>query len=221
MAYPFSFVKFTFGGRMAGGDEIWSCGLHLVGQTVNPSSDTVNDMTEAQWDDIVAAVTNYWTDTNCRAPRGVFLNWIKMAAIGTNGKYMGGPREWNNEAGVEGTMTSPYVPQISTVVTIVADKFKDPGKYNRYYLPTTVNGTFGKFKLTKDEANGCALAAKDFINDLNTALDATGTDLRVGVVSERVSSYLNAKNVRVGDLFDTQRRRRNGIYEEYSNQSLA
>lgn len=220
MAYAESFIKLTFGGRLADGEEIWSCGIHLDGIGVNVSEQTVNDITEAEWDDVVEAVQTYITASETNVPSAVTLNWVKMAAIGTNGRYLGGPREWNSETGVNGGASVAYIPQISYVVTLVADKFKDPGKYNRYYVPCGLPQGTGTYKMTGPIAGQRAQSAATFINALNGVLSASNADLEVSVVSERVSSYLPVETVQVGTLYDTQRRRRNGLYEDYSKVSI-
>lgn len=220
MAYAESFVKLTFGGRLAGEEEIWSCGIHLDGISVNVSEQTVNDITEAEWEDVVDAVKAYITATQTAVPSGVSLNWVKMAAIGTNGKYLGGPREWNDETGVKGAASVAYIPQISYVVTLVSDKFKDPGKYNRFYVPTVVPSGPGKYKMDPSDATARANTAKTLISSLNSVLSASAADLRVAIVSEKVSAYLPAETVQVGTLYDTQRRRRNALYEEYSKVTI-
>lgn len=220
MAYAESFIKLTFGGRLAEGEEIWSCGVHLDGIGVNVSEQTVNDITEAEWDDVVDAVKAYISAADTYVPSAVTLNWVKMAAIGTNGRYLGGPREWNDETGISGGASVAYIPQISYVVTLVADKFKDPGKYNRYYVPCGLPSGSGTYKMTGPIASQRANSAKTFINALNGVLSASNADLEVSVVSERVSSYLPVETVQVGTLYDTQRRRRNGLYEDYSKVTL-
>ena len=220
MAYAHTFVKLTFGGRLAEGEEIWSCGIHLDGISVNVSEQTVNDITEGEWTAVVNAVKAYVSSSDTAVPSAVTLNWVKMAAIGTNGRYLGGPREWNDETGVTGGASAAYIPQISYVVTLVADKFKDPGKYNRFYVPCAAPTGAGTYKMTAPIAQQRANSAKTLVNALNTTLNASDADLEVAIVSEKVSSYLPAETVQVGTLYDTQRRRRNGLYEDYSKVSL-
>ena len=219
MAYPYDFIKFTFGGQLAGNNEIWTCGFHIG------NSDT--DVTAGQFlafeDDLAALgalVRAYITDTDMRIPSGASVQWIKLALIGKDGKYVREPLEYILPTAGSGGSTSGYVPQASTVVTLVSAKFKDPGKYNRFYLPAAAPNTPGAYRLTAGQIAAMSARSAEFLADVNAITFAIDPLLSIEVVSQNVNMYYSAYAARVGDVLDTQRRRRNKIAENYSDSSI-
>ena len=97
--------------------------------------------------------------------------------------------------------------------------FPNPTKYNRFYVPiVNLSGT-GQYKLSSGEAQNVADAWGDYfqLTNGNLATVAGTDDTQVSVVSNSGTGYQNpAIKVRVGDVIDTQRRRRNKINETYA-----
>lgn len=220
MAYPHSFVKLTFGGKLQGTEEIWNCGIHLIGKSVNPQQDTIDNLTESEVQGVVSAITTFYETAAQSTPNLMKLNWVKFAAIGTNGKYLGEAREIIIGPAVSGSSTDGFIPSTAVVYSLMSDKFKDPGKYNRFYLPTVPPSTANTFQLDSSNRVQRSVTCKNLLTSINTALNSGESDLEVGVVSQRVSSYLPVTAVRVGNTIDSQRRRRNRLYETYSETSM-
>lgn len=220
MAYPHSFVKLTFGGILQGTEEIWNCGIHLIGKDVNPQQDTIDNLTESEVQGVVSAITTFYEGTAQATPNLMKLNWVKFAAIGVNGKYLGEAREIIIAPAVSGSSTDGFIPSTAVVYSLMSDKFKDPGKYNRFYLPTTPPTAANTFQLDSSNRLQRSVSCKNLLTAINTALNSGESDLEVGVVSQRVSSYLPVTSVRVGNTIDSQRRRRNRLYETYSETAL-
>lgn len=220
MAYPYSFIKLTFGGDLQDTDEVWSCGFHIGRESANTTQSDLENIGSVQLDAIRDSIASFVGKNAARIPSKYRLQWIKLAAIGTNGKYLGAPVEIYLTIPQAGTSTAGFVPQNSTVVTLVADKFKDPGKYNRFYIPAATPNTAGSYRLTQTQAEGLATAANIIIEDINLVLSAEFSGLRVRVVSQKAGIYRAVTKLRVGDLLDTQRRRRNALREEYVEENI-
>ena len=216
MPYPFSFTSLTLNGTLADGNEIFSAGLHLAS--------VVNMVPDAEWNSLYTPISESIA-TRCEAffsavatcvPTGASLTSIKLARIGTDGKYLGEPIEVPTTA--SGGVNSSYAPQNAIVNTLVSDKFKDPGKYNRFYLPFANRDPLEEYQLTSLHQNEYAAELADFVGDLNVILADGLTPYyeAVSVVSASgAGNFAPAVEVRIGRVIDTQRRRRNKLPESY------
>lgn len=219
MAYPYDFIKFTFGGQLAGNNEIWTCGFHI--------GDTNKDVTIGQFNaledslsSLGAVVRTYIIDSVMRIPSGASVQWIKLALIGKDGKYVTEPLEYILPVAGIGGASQGYIPQASTVVTLVSGKFKDPGKYNRFYLPAAPPSGTSVYRLTQAQTDAMALRSAQFLSDINGIVFVEADGLIIEAVSQNVQEYYDIVYARVGDVFDTQRRRRNKIAENYSETNI-
>lgn len=216
MTFPAPYIRMSFGGSTADGNEIWSCGLPLVFQT--PPDLPIEDFefTASVIEDLGTAVNNFIGAAAARVPNNTKTEWIKLALIGTDGKYMTEPVLSELDWG--GSVNAPYSPQDALVVTLVSDIWRGVGKYNRFYLPTAGPAGTNAWKLNATEQAAFAAVAVDFIEALNITLETVPVAFppRVGVVSDtRTGSIRNVQSVMVGQIVDTQRRRRNKLDEAY------
>ena len=219
MAYPYDFIKFTFGGALAGNNEIWTCGFHIG----KANSDVGTGQFLALEDDLAALgalVKAYVQDGDMRIPTGASVQWIKLALIGKDGKYVRAPLEYILPSQGNGQNTSGYVPQASTVVTLVSAKFKDPGKYNRFYLPAAAPTGNGAYRLTAAQIAAMSARSAQFLGDVHEVIYLEADTLTIKAVSQNVSQYYDVVYTRVGDVLDTQPRRRNKIAENYSDTQI-
>lgn len=226
MAFPQNVLKLTWGGSLAAGQDIWSCGTYL-----DASIGDGNNFTPEQWAGVAniltpyaAAVRQMHIDADTRIPSGVRLEWVKLALLGPNGNYIAEAHEYIYPSPVSGGGGSAYIPQVACVVTLVSEKYKDPGKYNRFYLPVENTSSTGGYKMTAAQTQGVAASAAAFIEALDTTytyeqggntLTSTVTPV---VASKSWNQLMPVVSLRVGDVLDTQRRRRNKVYENYTEQ---
>ena len=218
MAYAYPYIKFSWGGTLADGLEIWSCGLSLfIGSDPGQVFSQWNTF-KSNFSGYVSAVEAFITEPDANVPTGVQLGWVKGALIDTDGTYMDEPIE--SPATASGTQTGGYLPQGALVYTLVSDRWKDPGRYNRFYLPTAAPTGATAWRLSENNAQDAADAGAVFINALNAV---SGNPLpSVDVLSPAGSGWTHVvEEVRVGRLIDTQRRRRNAISEDYQTAPVA
>ena len=217
MPYPTPLIKLSFGGTLADGLEIWSCGLTMDVVDV-PGNEMANFLLwQEDFPAYVTIIENFVSNPDARVPTGVNLTWVKAALVDTDGAYMMEPIE--APASASGGDAGGYLPQGALVYTLVSDRWKDPGRYNRFYLPTSTPTSTTGWRLTEAQALDAAEACKSFIEQL----DITGTQASsIVVVASPVGSghMRGVYDIRVGRLIDTQRRRRNAIAEDYQTVSL-
>ena len=223
--YREGFIKLTFGGQLAAGQDEWNCGINLTAQNDalipigGVDLERAFDLyVEEMQDDIVDIFTAYIKDTTMSIPTGATLDYVKLALIGTDGKYIKEAAVFE-VVGVAGSDNKGYVPQVSLVMTLQSEKFRDPGKYNRFYLPVTVPILGNSYRPTDMKAKATRTA--QLMSVLTREMSPFNQAVRV--VPAAVSSsdkidepYREIKYVKVGNVYDTQRRRRNKIGEVYS-----
>lgn len=222
--YNEPFMKLTFGGTQAKGQDIWTCGINLSIQNdelipIVPTNAVVafeNYIKDVDAD-IIDIFTNYISNKDMNIPTGATLDYIKLAVIDTDGQYIVDAHTWEPQE-VTGGVKQFYVPQVSIVMTLQSDKRVDPGKYGRFYLPTTATNVRGGYRPVNTTEKATLTA--NLLAALNRRVGGGLADVRVRPAavtsaSNFSGSYRPFTTVKVGNVFDTQRRRRNKIGETY------
>ena len=222
--YNEPFMKLTFGGTQAAGQDIWTCGINLSIQNdelipIAPTNAVVafENYIEDIDPDIIDIFSNYISASDMDIPAGATLDYIKLAVIDTDGQYIVDAHTWE-PVDVTGGVTRFYVPQVSIVMTLQSDKRVDPGKYGRFYLPTAITNVAGGYRPTKTTEKATLTA--NLLAALNRRVGGGLADVRVQPAAVTSASnfsgpYRPFTTVKVGNVFDTQRRRRNKIGETY------
>ena len=216
MAYEKDFTTLTMAGTLAGGNEIWSCGLHLdsIVNPVDPSD--WEAVYSARAEEYADAVSAFFGDADVMVPSDVKLTEVRLAHRGTDGATIGEPII--KLVNVSGGLNTVYAPQNALVNTLVSPKPRAPGRYNRFYLPVGLT-TFGdSYKLNGTAQNAYAARLQEFIEELNTigGQDSPDNLQFVSVVSNAGTGWTQGvTSVMVGQIIDTQQRRRNALVESY------
>lgn len=223
--YKNSFIKMTLNGSLADGQDIFNCGINLAvnNDTPGTEADLLNERlfkayVENRGEAIKTSTQEFWTSTDMEVPFGVKLEYIKFSLVGQDGKVSTEPAVIDLGSIGGGKTNAAYVPQISSVITLQSDKWRDPGKYNRFYLPIAAPEGTGQWKVSKTQAKADATAT--YLKTLRatvTDMDITNTIVPAAVSSsDKIEgNFLPITTVKVGNLYDTQRRRRNAISEQY------
>jgi hypothetical protein len=150
------------------------------------------------------------------------LEWVKIALIGTDGKYIGDPLVKDESTPVSGGRLGVMYPQLATAVSLRTDKKRGPGAYGRFYAPLALPiGNDGR--VTESVADTFVQFMQSFLDGINTDLANLDmdNDIFLGNVSKVGSGSQDAiTGVFVGNLVDTQRRRRNKLQEQYKGYEL-
>lgn len=223
--YNDPFIRLTFGGQLADGQDEWNCGVNLAILNDAPvpilpvnAESAYDAYIEDMQDDMVGLVTSFFINPDMDIPRGITLTYAKVALIGTDGKYIKEPHLWEIEP-VQGSASKGYVPQVSLVVSLQSQKFRDPGKWSRFYLPTSTPTTLGGWKVTSTQKK--AELAASFIKSLEATVTTIWNTVVITPAAVTSSPKFEGKFrpirfVKVGNVYDTQRRRRNKIQETYA-----
>lgn len=218
-------IVLQFGGRLFS-TEIWSCSLRMI--LGDPASTMISESAMQTWAqenvaDVADDVRAWFLRPDTFSSNAARLDFVKLNTVNESGRYWSDEEtvqfEWLAGDAPTGTVTAGE-PQNTIVVSLLTDAARGRASRGRFYPPT---GNFvpavetGKISglLTQRMADS-ALA---LINDLN---NEPGVDLqspRVVVASDLGSPgpMRNVTMVAVGDVIDTQRRRRNNLVEAYRN----
>lgn len=225
MALPYAHkvVRVTLFGNMFQGNEEWSTGFFLGA----PGADAAAPSPEWQ-----AVLKNAWEIFFEAQTSHVSTAWttvgVKSALIDANGStdlsavltdYYATPI-----TGGEGGASLP--PQCTLSAQLATATPRGIGSKGRMYLPginTPISSLTGKIGST--EAGQIALNLKTFFDTINGSFDRPGALITAshGRTPPLLGGPVNTivDRVRVGDVYDTQRRRRNGLSELYQQQSIA
>lgn len=228
--YAHSILRCTIDGSCWSGSEIWSTSFYigLVGEDASNPTQQFAD-----------AIRTAWTSFFTSAGSGIGNQWktkeIKLAQIGTDGKT-----SLNNVIyapyGTQPTGQNSsfhYPPQVSVAATLEVAGARGIAAKGRMYLPGINAGLQANAQMSTADAQSIANNLKTFFDAVNTAAPAgekvilasqgrrtKGSDGKyTPVPGTAVNAVVN--RVKVGTVFDTQRRRRNALVEQYLTATLA
>lgn len=195
--------------------EVWSVGFALRGTlesdiVINPEtlSDLSRILLETFADPGSYPGLKFLMSTDC------VLRECTMYAYDASGPAVAvGSSDGANIAG-SGTATKPY--QTACVISL-RTALAGASRRGRLYWPALGASISGnRLQSPTDEAT-VAGNWRDFMEDVITNWGLTALGLRPVVVSETLATVTPVTNVLVGDVLDTQRRRRDEMPEVYSS----
>lgn len=221
--YTENFGLLRFGGTAWSDTEEWSCGLklrHIGGDAAGPLIADVLASQEA----VADAVQLYVADSDADFSAGIRLNWMRFNAISkSTGKYLdpNSPNYFEYETAIGG-QAPVIVPQVAYCVTLRGLPKRGPAARGRWFVPT------GSRVSPIVTSTGVMPAATALLraNAAGRFLEAL-QDISIGEGPNTWNPYLFGDGiggpqdsplttVSVGNVYDTQRRRRNQLEETYS-----
>lgn len=231
MAYPKHFLL-AFGGKL-GEEEQWSCSLRMTSASTVILGDNLADTFAAsaveqvasKVQDFIIAAGGFWL-------KPAHLGYVKFNAIGPDGRYIGSETHqklWNPEWQRSDTNTTgPF--QISTAISLQTDNRRGLAAHGRFFVPTAVPVIDQEGYTNAQFQTSWINASVSFINSLNNwegpdpdgapdvCLVSRGKALAGGQYGE--GKWARVTGVAVGNVLDTQRRRRKSLREVYLGGSI-
>lgn len=231
-AYAHKWVRVTISGTSNTGAEEWSTGFQMGSPTV--------DMTDAQApgaQSIATAWQTFFTAAANKFSGYYFTKQVKCALINTDGStdldaidYYDFPTAIGGGGGTVGTLPA----QITLAATLTSDRQRGLASKGRMYLPgicEPIEGATGK--LPSGFQGTLATNFKTFLDSVNTASGVSGKLVLASaghkgappapgeppIYAGGVTAWVTG--CRIGNVYDTQRRRRNGFTEAYQSRVLA
>lgn len=224
MAFANSHVKITMFGTSCEGAEEWSTGFRMGSEDVGGGNFAIGsgflEAAAALWE-------TFYENANVGINSAFKCTGIKAAIIlATGATDIANVETYAYPAPLAGGAGgNPYPPQVALVAQLAAASPIGLGAKGRMYLPGIAHGLPASSLIPTAACVNVANALRTFLDGCETAANSPGVVInaskgRPGVpftapVNRRVTQ------VRVGNVFDTQRRRRNGLTETYSTAALA
>lgn len=208
-------------GRLGAGADIFSYGLNMAPDNGNGSASGLQNiitLNDTAWDDLAEDVRAFHGRAGTRISERAVLEVVKIARIGSDGKYMEDPRIVNVTDTPGGyTVDSDCAlvhPQLALAVSLVTDRRGPSGK-GRFYVPMPVVSSEADSLLgVTADIDSIATSAQTLINDMNNSPGIDVTTLKVCVSSTK-GYNTGVERIRVGRAVDTIRTRRNKLAETY------
>lgn len=196
-------------------DEIWQVGIRGFNQGGGPVGQgqlaalaehvAVGDAGTtglAQW--FAAAQSHHCDSAN--------LRWVKVANIGANGQYTGAPAIYQFGTPVAGAQPRATPSFCCVSVGFTTGKSFGRARSGRIYPPNYAVGLIGGSQISSSSQTDLCNAGLQFLS----AVDVSGDqyDFNPTVISKSgVSNPITG--VRCGNVYDTQRRRKDAVRETY------
>lgn len=213
-------VRVTFNGGMPGGER-WSCSLAFGSDLALPWQPTDSELltfaTGAQ-----AVWRVFHTSTAALFSEYVSLQRTDARVIDSDGRTI--RLQQVSPATPTVGQQPPLVPNQCSVVISLRTAVPGARGRGRIYLPSLRAGTDVDGRFPSAQRDAMATAAKTMFDGLNTAAENAGyaeTNALCVASGVGLGSNPDVRNIRIGDVIDTQRRRRDSIVEAYTTRELA
>ena len=183
-------------------------------------------ITDADIDLIGGAFDVFWNSL-LKAYLGpdFYIEGLRIYALDQTGKSPTAPIIWTPNSVHPGTASAQQPPQLATVVTLQtasrAGKRGVKGR-GRFYLPQSMaTSSWSHGKMNSASVNSDLTNVKTLVDTINGLSSNADVDLRCAVVHADHGTAAIVNQLRLGDVIDTQRRRRRQLVETYVSQALA
>lgn len=213
--YPTPIIKLSVGGSVAG-EDVWTNGLTLTpNNQLGSAEDAFLALTPQQF---TTAVNAFYATGPSSMDSYNTVEWIKLALIGRDGKYLRDAKIYDYPTPRPGTGSFNVSPHDTMVVSLLTGTKRGLARRGRIYLPSgfaSVSATTGR--VLPADVTALVGKAKTYLE----AVDAIGAAAIPGGVSICIASDVREGQIRrvtaleVGNLMDNQSRRRNRLDEVY------
>jgi hypothetical protein len=220
MAFAHRVNRVTMSGTMYGGNEIWTTGFWAG----SPSGDAP-DPTDAGAEMIADEWQTFFTSVSVKVAYLFKTATIKITPYSAAGVIdIAKIKSFSYTTAIEGAHTGNGNPaQCSVVATLVAGSGVGNGGKGRMFLPGIGSGIDTTGHLATGDTNAIASALATFFANVNASFDNPGLAInaaKTAPVTGILAINRELTVVRVGNVFDTQRRRRNALAEAYSSDTI-
>jgi len=205
-----SHLYVQWGGKLPGG-ETWSCGFRMWKAGGSGEADA-----SAKLVPVSAALSAFHSRPTTHINAKAKLSFVRVTAIGVDGKYIGQGSVEALFADVPGGNTvingTSFPNQVAHCVSLTTGYSRGPAHRGRFYLPLPVHDI---------DANGVISVAA--VTDVDTSCGTLLTDVNAGVAEVMVvmsrkdgaPGHRAVTCFQVGRGLDTQRRRRRSLPQAY------
>lgn len=221
MSLPHRVVRATFSGTMFGGSEIWTTGFHFGWDNKDADPITAQGMA-----DVSAAWEVFFKAASSQVSSQYTYDMLKFAVINNDGHTVADSAQYHapGTTVVGGGSPAALPPQVSLVASLRNSEPRGLATKGRMYLPGISAGVQATGKLDSFTRDGIATNLKTFFDACYNDADLPGNPVLISVGRGPLHTDGNIRRVtqiKVGDVYDTQRRRRNALTEAYKTLQVA
>ena len=204
----------TFGGRLnerGTADEIWQCGIRGINPVTGGPVD--DSQLQAYLDAIVSGIETWYGHVQSYHAPQAFLDWVKVANINAGGHYSASPKIADT-LNTPGGGDSPHLPSFCSVaISWGTGATFGKAQRGRIYPPNfSVSVYAGTSHTDATTTANIQARAHDLLDTL--AQTESEFEFRPHVMSSTGPHRLITE-IKVGDVIDVQRRRKNAAREAY------
>lgn len=222
--YANSATHIIFSGTSMGGNEIWNTGIWVGAEVTDTFPITQGDLDAAR-----DLFKTFWTAAGTHIQSGWLFTQAKAQHVMATGVIDPSETLYSavTPAAAGGASGQSFPPQCALALSLRTSQRIGPGSHGRMYLPGFISdiGSTGHAQAT--DITNVATNFQTFVNGLNTRLASESAYV---IVNGRQHTLKNltvvppqahrVTSIRVGDVIDTQRRRRDGLHEAYTFKSV-
>jgi hypothetical protein len=225
VAYDRQQIRLTaqgFFGAAAPGSEIWSWGLKLSGAT---DFDATAALAELDMTELSDAIADFHQDATMTISSSCKYVTLKAAALDINGDYLTDAREFqgNGTTGFGGGVAGRNPNQVALVVSLRTVTSIGVATRGRFYVPGIVPTLNADGRVVSATVLAFSVAADTMLSRINTETLSMTEACQLQLMSDVGTSTPRSRTVtelRVGDVLDTMRSRRNALTEAYQVQPI-
>lgn len=221
----------SWGGTLAGGLDIWANNIRFTNDEAAQPDNVPSSTLEVLLDDYVNDIRTMMADARNYISVAVTCKWVKFNQIDELGHYAD-PTNTHARyltaasgalAPFGGVATTNVPPYQSVAISTTTDRVRGPGSLGRYFLPQCAPPLNTDGRMTTLAQGNLRDGAVAFLNALGDEAGVDVTNMRPAVVSNvgAPGPAQAIKGVRVGNVPDVIRRRKNAILESYVAGTLA
>lgn len=216
-------VLIAFGGTLparTAADEIWSCTIRAFpGATGGPANMGGAGVDYGAYATALAPALKAWFTGGTVNPVSTQCNltYVKVNPIGPDGKYS--DDDASNTVAISGANGQSSLAGISFTCLATSwgsDKLRGPASRGRMYLPTYAGAPAGTAVATTSHRANVLSYSLALVSAIRTpTAGLNGGQMTPALVSPIGGAWSYIRTARVGDVWDTQRRRKNAVAEQY------
>lgn len=208
----------TCGGSLSevsGQDEIWQVGIrgfNTGGGPVDPSQHAALALVVAVGPGGTTGLGQWYSNVKSHMASTALLKWVKVVNIGPTGAYTSGPTVFNYPTPIAGVNPGALPSFCTLALSFTTGKNFGKAKSGRIYPPNFGCSLGGGAIITPALQADLRDSALQFLSAVDQAGDQFDFNPTV-ISSSGVSNPITG--VRVGNVIDTQRRRKDKVAETY------
>lgn len=219
MAYPQPIVRLSVGGSVAG-EDVWTNGLTIGANGTQGANDLFLSLTPDQF---IPAVNAFYATGPYSANPYNTVEWIKLALVGVDGKYLRDAKIYDYPTPRQGTGSFGASPHDTMVLSLLTATKRGLARRGRIYLPSgfaSIAPATGR--VVPADVTALVAKSKTYLDAINAIVKVQNINNRICIASDvREGMIRQVTDLEIGNLMDNQSRRRNRLDETYVAATLA